>query len=357
VLVVVLALAACGGSKGNPRRDAVNTYFDKVDKAEAGVISSSGEIDQALRNFRLSGNSPAEIRELTFARGRLATALKRVRALQPPPDARRVHADLVELLTLQHAAAAELLHVVTYEPRFVQALAPLPAAGKALSRDIRQAAKTTSAPTPITSAEKAGAAVWGRAGCGSCHTLAAVSSTGTAGPNLDVLRLTADEIAARVRTGGGGMPPFAKKLTPAAIHSVAAFVADAEAREAANSASLEAYAAAFDHYRRSLDGILTALRGLDAPPVMQPTLQAELQTLGRAARLSGTVGTSLAQRDVAAANTAIRQLFASASSAGKGATRQATAAAVEAYNGRLRRIATLSSRISRERQQLVARVG
>jgi mono/diheme cytochrome c family protein len=358
VLVAVLALAGCGGSKGNPRRDAVNTYFDKVDNAEAGVISGSGEIDQALRNFRLSGNSPAEVHALTFARDRLATALRRVRALQPPPDARKVHADIVELLTLQHAAALEILQVVTYQPRFAQAIAPLAAAGTALSRDIKQAAKTdTPAPATVTAADKAGAAVWGEGGCGGCHTLAAVGSTGTSGPNLDVLQLTPDQIAAQVRSGGGGMPAFAKKLTPARIQSVAAFVSGAEAHEAANNAVLDAYAAAFNHYRGSLEAILGDLKALRAPPVLQPTLDAELQTLARAARLSGSVGTSLTNRDVTAANAAIRKLFTTAAAAGQGATRQATAAAVRAYNGRLRRIATLSARIVRERQKLVAQVG
>jgi mono/diheme cytochrome c family protein len=357
VLVAILLLAGCGGSKDNPRRDAVNTYFDRVDRAEAGVISASGEIDQALRNFRLSGNSPAEVHALSFGRDRLATALRRVRALRPPPDARRVHADLVELLSLQHAAAAELLQAVVYQPRLQQTLAPLAAAGRSLSREIKQAAKTQPPPAASAASEQAGAAAWAEGGCGTCHTLAIVGSSGTSGPNLDVLQLTADQVAAQVRAGGGGMPAFARKLPPAKIQAVAAFVSGAEARQAENNAVLDAYAAAFTHYQASLDAILGRLRRLEAPPVLHPTWEAEVRTLGRAARLSGTVGTSLTRRDTGAANAAIRQLFATAASAGQGATRTATAAAVRAYNGRLRRIATLSARIVRERQQLVARVG
>ena len=349
-------LAGCGSSGGNARREAVNTYFDRIDQAEAAVISSSGEIDQAFRSFRLTGNSAREVRELEFARDRLATALRRVRALAPPPDARRVHADVVVLLTLQHAAAAELLQVVHYQPAFTRALAPLPAAGKQLAGDIRAAARTK-APPRAAAADSAGIHAWAKGGCAACHTLAVTGAAGTVGPNLDVLRLPAATIAAQVRQGGGGMPAFAKKLKPAEIDAVAAFVASEEAREAASGAALDAYAAAFVRYRDALRGVLAALGRLEAPPVLAPTLRAELRTLGRAAALSGIVGRSLARRDVVAANRAIRQLFAAAAAAGQPSMRTAAAAAVRAYNRRLRRIATISSRIARERQALVARVG
>jgi mono/diheme cytochrome c family protein len=356
VAVAVVLLAGCGGgSKGNARRDAVNAYFDRVDRAEAGLVGSQGEIDRAFRNFRLTGNSAQEIRELTFARDRVGTALRRVRQIRPPADARRLHADVVDLLTLQHAAAAELLHVVTYEPKFQRALAPIAGAGKALAREIRSAAKTTT-PT-ISSSSKAGATVWAQARCGTCHTLAAVGSTGAKGPDLDVLQLSPAEIAAKVRAGGGGMPAFAKRLAPAKIDALASFVSAAEAEAAANTSQLDAFAAAFTRYRDSIEHITAALERLSAPPVLRPTYLAELRTLTRAATLSGTVGAALTRRDVPTANKAIRELFSSAAAAGQASTGRAAAAAVRAYNSRLRQIATLAARVDRARQQLVQRVG
>jgi mono/diheme cytochrome c family protein len=357
-LVAALLLAGCGGSsQDTKRRDAVNAYIDRVDRAEAGLVGASGQIDQAFANFRLTGNSAAELRQLTFARDRVGTALARVRAITPPAEARRLHANLVQLLTLQHAAAAELLHVVTYQPRFLRAIAPLTAAGKSLSSDISSAAKLDSSPTKPTTDEATGSVVWDRAGCGTCHTLSAAGSTGTVGPNLDPLQLSASEIAAQVRTGGGGMPAFAKRIAPKNIDQLAAFVSASEAHEAANSATLDAYAAAFDNYRKAAAGVLASLQSLDAPPVLEPTRQAELRTVGRAAELSGSVGAALRKRDVPDANAAIRGLFASAAAADQQSTRKAAAAAVRAYNARLRRIAVLSSRIVRERQRLVAKVG
>jgi hypothetical protein len=69
------------------------------------------------------------------------------------------------------------------------------------------------------------------------------------------------------------------------------------------------------------------------------------------------VGAALTRRDVPAANAGIRRLFTSVASADQTSTRKAAAAAVRAYNRRLRQIARLSARISRERQEVVAKVG
>ena len=53
-----------------------------------------------------------------------------------------------------------------------------------------------------------GASVYQSAGCGSCHTLAAASSTGTVGPDLDHTQLTVAQVENQVYYGGGDMPPF-----------------------------------------------------------------------------------------------------------------------------------------------------
>src|SRR5207248_1671873 len=109
------------------------------------------------------------------------------------------------------------------------------------------------------------------------------------------------------------------------------------------------YEAAFARYRDSTESIVAELDGLSAPPVLRPSLLAELRTLRRTSRLSGSVAAALHGRDVVAANKGIRQLFATAATANQASTRQAAAAAVRAYNGRLREIATLSAKVVQER--------
>jgi mono/diheme cytochrome c family protein len=69
-----------------------------------------------------------------------------------------------------------------------------------------------------------GASVFGTAGCGSCHTLAAAHSSGSVGPNLDRLAPGQAIIVTTVTNGSFGMPPFGTSLTSAQINDLAAYV-------------------------------------------------------------------------------------------------------------------------------------
>ena len=78
---------------------------------------------------------------------------------------------------------------------------------------------------PASARPAAGKGVFGNAGCGSCHTLAAARASGQIGPNLDSLRPDFETVRKKVESGGGGMPSFGDRLTEAQIRDVAAFVA------------------------------------------------------------------------------------------------------------------------------------
>jgi mono/diheme cytochrome c family protein len=62
-------------------------------------------------------------------------------------------------------------------------------------------------------------------GCGSCHTLSAAGTSGTAGPPLDGLRLTPAQVREIVAGGAKGMPAYRDRLGKADLNSVARFVA------------------------------------------------------------------------------------------------------------------------------------
>jgi mono/diheme cytochrome c family protein len=62
--------------------------------------------------------------------------------------------------------------------------------------------------------------------CGSCHTLAAAGTSGTAGPNLDDTSRDAAAVEDIVRNGSGGMPSLGDKLSDEEIEAVGEFVAD-----------------------------------------------------------------------------------------------------------------------------------
>jgi len=86
------------------------------------------------------------------------------------------------------------------------------------------ATTTTSAPANVVGDPAAGKTVFESAGCTGCHTLKAAGATGTVGPNLDQLKPAEAAVKNQVIHGGGPMPAFAGKLTPAQIQNVAAFV-------------------------------------------------------------------------------------------------------------------------------------
>jgi mono/diheme cytochrome c family protein len=96
-----------------------------------------------------------------------------------------------------------------------------------LYRHSTNVAPAYAAPTPIPASASPvrGAVVFKSAGCSGCHTLAAAGATGQVGPNLDKAPPGYAKVVAQVEKGGGVMPSFKGKLTPAQISDVAAFVA------------------------------------------------------------------------------------------------------------------------------------
>ena len=60
--------------------------------------------------------------------------------------------------------------------------------------------------------------------CSSCHTLAAAHANGNVGPNLDQLKPPVAVVRRQVTNGGGGMPAFGGRLSPAQIDAVAKYV-------------------------------------------------------------------------------------------------------------------------------------
>jgi len=79
----------------------------------------------------------------------------------------------------------------------------------------------------------AGKGIFGKAGCGGCHTLQEAGSTGTVGPNLDQAHPDYRLATARVTLGKGAMPSFKDQgLSDQEIANVAAYVVKVTGGEA-----------------------------------------------------------------------------------------------------------------------------
>ena len=83
----------------------------------------------------------------------------------------------------------------------------------------------TTGETNSAGGEPQGEAVFNSAGCAACHTFKPAGATGTVGPNLDNVDLTAQQVQRQVENGGGGMPAFKDRLSQAEIREVSNFVA------------------------------------------------------------------------------------------------------------------------------------
>lgn len=133
---LVLLAAGCGASAAEKRRHAVNDYLDQVNHAEATLAARSGAVDSALRAFNPGGTTPDELKGLVRARTTLEEALRNVRALDPPRDAAKLHADVVRLLALQASTADELVRTARFVPRLAATVQPVQAAAAQLAADL-----------------------------------------------------------------------------------------------------------------------------------------------------------------------------------------------------------------------------
>ena len=76
---------------------------------------------------------------LRQAQKQILAAERAVAAIQPPADARKIHADLLALLRLEASLTGDLVLTTSYAPQFKAAIAPTTPAGVTLSKQLRLA--------------------------------------------------------------------------------------------------------------------------------------------------------------------------------------------------------------------------
>jgi len=140
-ITAVLLVSACGGH--GRRRDAVSTYFRQVDVVQITMRTQLLAVERAYRDFgKKHGPTLAQI-EPRLARAELTIrgVGKRLRALQPPPDARKLHSLLVRLVNDEAEVAHEVVQLAQFSPRFTAALRPLAPASRKLRTAFKHAKK------------------------------------------------------------------------------------------------------------------------------------------------------------------------------------------------------------------------
>jgi hypothetical protein len=139
-LTVVLLVSACGGGQ---RRETVVGYIDKVNTVQTEMRRPLVQVVRAYRDFgRKGGPTLAKLEpRLVRSEATIRDVDQKLKRLQPPPDARRLHALLIRLVGAEADVAHEVVQLAQFSPRFSAALRPLAPASSKLRASFATAKK------------------------------------------------------------------------------------------------------------------------------------------------------------------------------------------------------------------------
>jgi hypothetical protein len=145
VLLVGTALLAAGCG-GNSKRHAVTGYINHVNAIEKKLAVPLAEVTSVNQSFARAKKDPKLDAQLAQAERTMQTLQRDLSQVQPPPEAKHLHALLLELVDREVELTREVRQLATFVPAFQAALRPLPGAEaslkKALARTVKGAAAT-----------------------------------------------------------------------------------------------------------------------------------------------------------------------------------------------------------------------
>jgi len=116
VLLVVLVVSGCGSSAKDKRRDAVNEYLSRVDQIQTRFSPSFNLANEAYRDFARGKGGRQQLAKLRGAEVAIIGARDSLQQLSPPKDARKLHAQLIQLYNLDVALGLEALTLQQFLP-------------------------------------------------------------------------------------------------------------------------------------------------------------------------------------------------------------------------------------------------
>jgi hypothetical protein len=141
VAIVVLA----GGCGGDSRRDAVVAYIDDANAIQRELVVPLVAARHVYTELSRGDLELADARpRLTKAAQTIETLEHRVEKLEPPPEAKRLHALLLQYLRAQAGLANEVELLAEFTPRFEQRLGALRVAERRLRTALAAASTTES---------------------------------------------------------------------------------------------------------------------------------------------------------------------------------------------------------------------
>jgi hypothetical protein len=116
VLLIVLVTSGCGSSSKDKRRDAVNSYLNRVDQIQTRFAPSFAVANQAYRDFARGKGGKQQLQKLRGAEVAIIGAGEALQQLKPPADARKLHQELIRLYDLDAALGLEAITLQQFLP-------------------------------------------------------------------------------------------------------------------------------------------------------------------------------------------------------------------------------------------------
>ncbi len=143
VVLVVLSLTGVIGG-GDTRRDAVATYIEQVNTTQRGLAIERDRVGKVYARARtdpqgLAGN----VADLDRSAATLRRFDRRLRALEPPREAVKLHRRLVALSTAEAVFATEIARLGRYLPALTTERKAVGVAGVQLQRELAAKSKVT----------------------------------------------------------------------------------------------------------------------------------------------------------------------------------------------------------------------
>ena len=125
VLLAALLLTGCGSSETSKRRDAVNNYLGEVEQVQRRFQPSFDLANQAYRDFSKGKPGKRQVERLRGAEIAILAAREALDALDPPPDAQKLHSELLQLDDLNAGLGLEVITLQQFLPDVRKTLAGL----------------------------------------------------------------------------------------------------------------------------------------------------------------------------------------------------------------------------------------
>jgi hypothetical protein len=131
---VTVTFQARGPSESASHR-RVSAYIKEVDGVQQSLGFRLTRLLAAYRGFT-TGNGPRVTSQLAEAERTLRTLERRLRALEPPPEAKQLHRLIVRLAVLDGDVAHEVSQIAVFSPQFGEVVAGAATASRRLSTEL-----------------------------------------------------------------------------------------------------------------------------------------------------------------------------------------------------------------------------